>query len=294
MLFDVKIGDIPGKILKDGGASTNIISKTFFEQNPENFNLLPQSVEVCHSSQDADEQNCKLVENAKVQIHDHRHVSNFVLADTRYDAVLGTPWHRDVHPKTNYETGEVEIGKTVLTSTSTDSSSTNTDKLATKAVMTSVSIKEFQSIIQEPETFVFAVSVNTATNPDECFAQETDDPELKSIIKGYSDVFQAELPPGLPPIRSVDHEIETDPNSKIPYRLLFHLSPEELRAKREYIEENIKNGRNRRSKSPYGAPLFFAKKEGKPLRAVVDYRMLNKITKKTGRQPRGLVKCSIY
>ena len=284
MVFEGRIGNIPGKILKDDGASTNIISKSFFNKNPQNFNLLPQVVDVCHSSQDANEQGCELVENAKIEIQDHRYDSNFVLADTRYDALLGTPWHHDVQPKPNYETGEVEIGKTVITSMKPESSSSHTDDSTEKVIMNNVTIKEFKSILKEPETIIFAVHVNAVSNSDKSFAEETDDPELKSIIDEYSEVFQSNLPPGLPPVRSVDHEIVTDPNSKIPYRRLFHLSPEELRATREYIEENLKNGRIRRSKSPYGAPLFFAKKEGKPLRAVVDYRLLNKITKRN-REP---------
>lgn len=84
----------------------------------------------------------------------------------------------------------------------------------------------------------------------------------------------------LPPKRSVDHDIETDPLAKIPSRRLFRLSPDELRPIRQYINENLEIGRIRLTKSSYGAPLFFEKQEGKPLRAVVDYRLLNKITRK--------------
>ena len=47
-----------------------------------------------------------------------------------------------------------------------------------------------------------------------------EDSGLKDILHKYETVFRTELPPGLPPIRSADHEIETDKNSKPPHRLL--------------------------------------------------------------------------
>ena len=42
----------------------------------------------------------------------------------------------------------------------------------------------------------------------------------------------------------------------------------------------MKKGKIRPSRSPYGAPLFFEKDGNKPLRGVVDYRALNRITKR--------------
>ena len=83
----------------------------------------------------------------------------------------------------------------------------------------------------------------------------------------------------MPPKRSVDHEIQVGEDSKPPHRPLFQLSPVELEAAKEYVEKLLKSGRIRPSKSPYGAPLFFVKQNGK-LRGVVDYRALNRLTKK--------------
>lgn len=48
---------------------------------------------------------------------------------------------------------------------------------------------------------------------------------------------------------------------------------------KEYATENLEKGKIRRSKSPYGTSLFLVKEKGK-LRAVVDYRALNRITKR--------------
>ena len=54
----------------------------------------------------------------------------------------------------------------------------------------------------------------------------------------------------------------------------------ELKAAKEYVEDLMKKGKIRPSKSPYGAPLFFMKEKDKPLRGVVDYRKINRITKR--------------
>ncbi|MEM7375746.1 MAG: reverse transcriptase family protein [Bacteroidota bacterium] len=105
------------------------------------------------------------------------------------------------------------------------------------------------------------------------------DPKLERILEKYGSVFKDELPSGLPPIRAVDHEIEVEKDSKPPHRPLYQLSKEELKAAKEYVDSLLSSGKIRPSRSPYGAPLFFVKSKDS-LRGVVDYRALNRITKK--------------
>ena len=49
---------------------------------------------------------------------------------------------------------------------------------------------------------------------------------------------------------------------------------------KEYVQDLPKKGKIRPSRSPFGAPLFFVKTKDKELRGVVDYRALNRITKR--------------
>ncbi len=49
---------------------------------------------------------------------------------------------------------------------------------------------------------------------------------------------------------------------------------------RDYLTENLAKGFVQHSKSPAGAPILFVKKKDGSLRLCVDYRGLNKITKK--------------
>ena len=61
---------------------------------------------------------------------------------------------------------------------------------------------------------------------------------------------------------------------------MYSLSPSELEALRIFIDENVRSGFIKPSNSPHGAPILFVKKKDGSLRLCVDYRGLNKITKK--------------
>ena len=102
---------------------------------------------------------------------------------------------------------------------------------------------------------------------------------MERILAEFESVSKTELPSGLQPMRSVDHEIQVEEASKPPHRPLLQLSPVELEVAKEYVEKLLKSGKRRPSKSPYGASLFFVKQNGK-LRGVVDYRALNRLAKK--------------
>jgi hypothetical protein len=62
------------------------------------------------------------------------------------------------------------------------------------------------------------------------------------------------------------------------YRPIYPLSPWELAALKEYLEENLEKGFIRESKSPASAPILFTPKKDGGLQLCVDYRGLNAIT----------------
>ena len=98
ILFDGTINGIPCTILKDDGASTNILSKSFYNQHKNSFETMKENISVSHSAQDSIEKCCEVTEPSIVKIRNHEYESKFVLADIRYDVILGTPWHKDVEP----------------------------------------------------------------------------------------------------------------------------------------------------------------------------------------------------
>ena len=100
----------------------------------------------------------------------------------------------------------------------------------------------------------------------------------ESVRNTHDDVFNIENAESLPNFDLVYHEINTirDP----PSMPLYPLSEVQLAVLRAYIDEGLKSGRIRPSRSPAGAPVLFVPKKDGGLRLCVDYRGLNKVTVK--------------
>jgi hypothetical protein len=103
---------------------------------------------------------------------------------------------------------------------------------------------------------------------------------IPDCYRDYADVFSKAKADVLPPHRPYDHAIELEPGSTIPFGPIYRLSEVELGALRDFIEEFTAKGFIRPSKSPAGAPILFVKKKDGSLRLCVDYRGLNKVTRK--------------
>lgn len=56
------------------------------------------------------------------------------------------------------------------------------------------------------------------------------------------------------------------------------MAPPELAELKRQLSEMIEAGQIRPSKSPFGAPVLFQKKQDGSLRMCVDFRALNKVT----------------
>ena len=64
------------------------------------------------------------------------------------------------------------------------------------------------------------------------------------------------------------------------FKKIYPINEQQLKALKEYLDENMKKGFIRESQSPAGYPLFFIPKKNGKLRPVIDYRQLNEITVK--------------
>lgn len=108
-------------------------------------------------------------------------------------------------------------------------------------------------------------------------------PDLSNVPEEYhdfADVFSEEQAFTLPPHRPYDLKIELEDDKPLLLGRLYSLSPAELEALREFIDKNLSAGFIRQSASPHGAPILFVKKKDGSLRLCVDFRALNRITKK--------------
>ena len=82
------------------------------------------------------------------------------------------------------------------------------------------------------------------------------DAELRAVLHEHKDVFQDELPDGLPPKRAVDHEINTG-NEAPTNRNAYPLSVVQLEEQTKQIDTLFKWRLIRESTSPWGAPVLF-------------------------------------
>jgi hypothetical protein len=102
----------------------------------------------------------------------------------------------------------------------------------------------------------------------------------------FLDVFDSTEADKLPPLRGdgVDHKIELETKDgktpEVPWGPLYNMSREELLVLRKTLTELLDKGFIRVSNSPAAAPVLFVKKPGGGLRFCVDYRNLNRLTKK--------------
>jgi len=84
----------------------------------------------------------------------------------------------------------------------------------------------------------------------------------------------------LPEHRKWDHTIELIPGAEPKSSKVYPLFPLEQTELDAFLEENLRTGRIRPSKSPIAAPVFFIKKKDGSLQLVQDYRALNAVTVK--------------
>lgn len=105
--------------------------------------------------------------------------------------------------------------------------------------------------------------------------------ELPEQYTEYRSVFEKESFDSLPEHKPWDHAIELIPGSdpKVNAKV-YPLSPDEQKQLDEFLDENLKSGRIRPSKSPMASSFFFVRKKDGKLRPVQDYRRLNDITVK--------------
>jgi transposase InsO family protein len=102
--------------------------------------------------------------------------------------------------------------------------------------------------------------------------------DIPDYLRDFQDVFSKASFDSLPDRKIWDHAIELLPDARTSNCKVYPLSPREQAELDAFLEENLRTGRIRPSKSPMASPVFFVKKKDGSLRLVQDYRALNAIT----------------
>jgi hypothetical protein len=98
------------------------------------------------------------------------------------------------------------------------------------------------------------------------------------VLQEYEDVFPEEVPPGLPPKRGIEHQIDLVPGASLPNRAPYRTNPEETKEIQRQVQELIDKGYVRESLSPCAVPVLLVPKKDGSWRMCVDCRAINNIT----------------
>jgi hypothetical protein len=103
--------------------------------------------------------------------------------------------------------------------------------------------------------------------------------KLQNVVRKHKTVCKPHE--DLPPLRpGLDHEIPLVDNAEVPKGRIYRLSPAELDELKKQLQSLLAKNFIKESFSPFAAPVLFARKANGGLRMCVDYRQLNKYTKK--------------
>ena len=100
----------------------------------------------------------------------------------------------------------------------------------------------------------------------------------QEVVSKYKNIFAENLPPGLPPNRSLDFEINLIPGTNLKFNPCYRMFNFEYKELKKQLDELFKLGYIRPLNSSFASPVLFVKKPDGSLRLCIDYPALNKLT----------------
>jgi hypothetical protein len=202
-----------------------------------------------------------------------------------YDMILGMPWVRKQDVRIN---GPRSEGMIMSTGTIVRNVA-KPRKARSEGAAVAVSALSFGRLTRgKRRTKVEVFAASMADINKALMNKVKTDPRTKlpEHFHEFLEMFSREKAAELPPYRGagVDHEIQLESGDgrepKVPWGPLYNMSRDELLVLRKTLTEYLDKGFIRVSNSPASAPILFVRKPGGGLRFCVDYRGLNKITRK--------------
>nr|XP_025877451.1 uncharacterized protein LOC112936983 [Oryza sativa Japonica Group] len=167
--------------------------------------------------------------------------------------LLGRPWQFDRdsmhHGRSNQYSFLYHDKKIVLHPMSSED--ILRDDVAKAAKSKCESDKKAQSDGKKPETINLKPKCLLATKSD--ITELIASPSVAYALE-YSDVFPKEVPPGLPPVRGIEHQIDLIPGASLPNRAPYRTNPEETKEIQRQVHELLDKGYVRESLSPCAVP----------------------------------------
>jgi hypothetical protein len=182
-----------------------------------------------------------------------------------FELILGFDWLQEVNPEVDWAAGTWRY------------------RLASEPRVKTISVKE---LMEEAKTgtvgmlWVQPAPAESMLTAHITLAGVTAEVELPVEFQRFARVFDDPSDDPFATDTKVTHSIPLEEGATVPYGPIYPLSARELQVLREYLETALEKGWIRPSESAAGAPILFVPKPDGSMRLCVDYRGLNKVTKK--------------
>jgi hypothetical protein len=84
---------------------------------------------------------------------------------------------------------------------------------------------------------------------------------IANLLQEFKDIFPAKIPPGLPPLRGIEHQIDLIPGALLPNQAAYRTNLEETKEIQQQVQELLDNGYVRESLSPCVVPVILVPKK---------------------------------
>ncbi|GBG72717.1 hypothetical protein CBR_g12285 [Chara braunii] len=200
-----------------------------------------------------------------------RHNLNFyIFPDLPFDLVFSMQWLRAVNPRIDWQIPKVELPNSKGVYQPCMIAADHHPQTSCYCLRA----REFYALSRQydHERLFIALVKQTDAPTTPC------PPEIQQVVDQYADLMQE--PFGLPN-RPTKHHIELLPGAVPPKGRIYRMSPVELEELRRQLETLTSKGWIRPNTSEFGVPVLFVPKGSGELRMCIDYRGLNKITRKS-------------